>query len=104
MSARRLLEAIYEPDFSDNSMGYRPNRGAREASRKLRAAPPVVGTHSGIRPQAIVQAYSFGAASCLLAYCSLRIKMTLLGVVVLFWSDIMFYPMLALALKMWDPL
>ena len=36
MSARRLLEAIYEPDFSDNSMGYRPGRGAREASKKLR--------------------------------------------------------------------
>ena len=36
MSARRLLEAIYEPDFSDNSMGYRPGRGAREASQKLR--------------------------------------------------------------------
>lgn len=36
MSARRLLEAIYEPDFSDNSMGYRPARGAREASQKLR--------------------------------------------------------------------
>jgi len=36
MSARRLLEAIFEPDFSDNSMGYRPNRGARAASQKLR--------------------------------------------------------------------
>ena len=36
MSARRLLEAIFEPDFSDNSMGYRPGRGAREASKKLR--------------------------------------------------------------------
>jgi group II intron reverse transcriptase/maturase len=36
MSARRLLQAIYEPIFSDNSMGYRPERGAREASRKLR--------------------------------------------------------------------
>ena len=35
MSAR-LLEAIYEPIFSDNSMGYRPNRGARAASQKLR--------------------------------------------------------------------
>jgi len=36
MSARRLLEAIFEADFSDDSMGYRPKRGAREASRKLR--------------------------------------------------------------------
>lgn len=36
MSARRLLEAIFEVDFSDNSMGYRPNRGARGASKKLR--------------------------------------------------------------------
>jgi len=36
MSVRRLLEAIFEPDFLDNSMGYRPNRGAREASQKLR--------------------------------------------------------------------
>jgi group II intron reverse transcriptase/maturase len=36
MSARRLLQAIYEPIFSDNSMGYRPERGARKASRKLR--------------------------------------------------------------------
>ena len=36
MSARRLLEAIYEADFSDNSMGYRPGRSAREASRELR--------------------------------------------------------------------
>ena len=36
MSARRLLEAIFEADFSDNSMGYRPGRSAREASRHLR--------------------------------------------------------------------
>ena len=36
MSARRLLEAIYEADFSENSMGYRPGRGAREASKQLR--------------------------------------------------------------------
>ena len=35
MSARRLLEAIYEQDFLDSSMGYRPGRGAREASKKL---------------------------------------------------------------------
>lgn len=35
MSARRLLEAIYEEDFLDGSMGYRPGRGAREASRQL---------------------------------------------------------------------
>jgi len=36
MSARRLLEAIYEVDFLDSSMGYRPRRGAREAGQKLR--------------------------------------------------------------------
>jgi RNA-directed DNA polymerase len=36
MSARRLLEAIFEADFSENSMGYRPGRGAREASKQLR--------------------------------------------------------------------
>lgn len=36
MSARRLLEAIFEADFSANSMGYRPGRGAREASKQLR--------------------------------------------------------------------
>lgn len=36
MSARRLLEAIFEPDFSDNSMGYRPGRSARGASQTLR--------------------------------------------------------------------
>lgn len=35
MSARRLLEAILEADFSDNSMGYRAGRGARDASRRL---------------------------------------------------------------------
>ena len=35
MSARRLLEAIYEQDFLDNSMGYRLGRGARQASKKL---------------------------------------------------------------------
>lgn len=35
MSARRLLEAIYEQDFLDSSMGYRPERGARQASKKL---------------------------------------------------------------------
>ena len=38
MSARRLLEAIYEADFSTNSMGYRSGRGAREASKQLRDA------------------------------------------------------------------
>ena len=38
MSARRLLEAIYEADFSTNSMGYRPGRGAREAGKQLRDA------------------------------------------------------------------
>lgn len=36
MAARRLLEAIYEADFLDQSMGYRPGRGAREASKALR--------------------------------------------------------------------
>lgn len=36
MSARRLLEAIYEEDFLDCSMGYRPDRGARDASKRLR--------------------------------------------------------------------
>jgi len=64
-------------------------------------AAPVVGTHSGIRPSAIVHAYSFGVVSCLLAYCSLRIKITLLGVVALLWSGCMFYPTLERAVKMW---
>ena len=36
MSARKLLEAIYEVDFLDCSMGYRPNRSARRAGRQLR--------------------------------------------------------------------
>jgi RNA-directed DNA polymerase len=36
ISARGLLEAIFEADFSENSMGYRPGRGAREASKQLR--------------------------------------------------------------------
>jgi len=36
MAARRLLEAIFEADFLDQSMGYRPGRGAREASKALR--------------------------------------------------------------------
>ncbi len=64
-------------------------------------AVPVVGTHSGIRPSAIVNAYGFGAVSFLLAYCSLRTKITLLGIVALLWSGYMFYPMLERALKMW---
>jgi group II intron reverse transcriptase/maturase len=38
MSAKRLLEAIYEVDFIDESMGYRPNRGGRDASQQLRNA------------------------------------------------------------------
>jgi group II intron reverse transcriptase/maturase len=35
MAARRLLEAIYEEDFLEVSKGYRPNRGARDASQEL---------------------------------------------------------------------
>ncbi|MCC5790971.1 MAG: group II intron reverse transcriptase/maturase [Opitutales bacterium] len=35
-SAAKLLQAIYEEDFLDVSKGYRPNRGAREASQQLR--------------------------------------------------------------------
>ena len=35
-AARKLLEAIYEEDFLEVSKGYRPNRGAREASQQLR--------------------------------------------------------------------
>lgn len=34
-SAKRLLEAIYEADFQDESHGYRPNRGPRDASQQL---------------------------------------------------------------------
>lgn len=35
MAVARVLEAIYEQDFLDCSWGYRPKRGAREASRVL---------------------------------------------------------------------
>lgn len=35
-AASRLLQAIYEADFLDVSKGYRPKRGAREASQQLR--------------------------------------------------------------------
>lgn len=31
-AASKLLQAIYEADFLDESKGYRPNRGARDAS------------------------------------------------------------------------
>ena len=36
MAASKLLQAIYEADFLDESKGYRPNRGARDASQELR--------------------------------------------------------------------
>lgn len=32
---RRLLEAVFEPHFYDEMMGFRPNRGCHEALRKL---------------------------------------------------------------------
>jgi group II intron reverse transcriptase/maturase len=35
LAVARILEAIYEPRFLECSWGYRPNRGAREASRVL---------------------------------------------------------------------
>jgi group II intron reverse transcriptase/maturase len=35
MAASRILEAIYEADFLDSSMGYRGGRGARAATQKL---------------------------------------------------------------------
>lgn len=35
-AASQLLQAIYEADFLDVSTGYRPNRGARDASQELR--------------------------------------------------------------------
>ena len=35
-AASKLLQAIYEADFLDVSKGYRPNRGARDASQELR--------------------------------------------------------------------
>jgi group II intron reverse transcriptase/maturase len=36
LAASKLLQAIYEADFLDVSKGYRPNRGARNASQELR--------------------------------------------------------------------
>ena len=36
LAASKLLQAIYEEDFLDVSKGYRPNRGARDASQELR--------------------------------------------------------------------
>lgn len=35
MAAGKLLNAIYEADFQDSSVGYRPKKGAREATQKL---------------------------------------------------------------------
>jgi group II intron reverse transcriptase/maturase len=35
LAVARILEAIYEPRFLECSKGYRPGRGAREASRQL---------------------------------------------------------------------
>lgn len=35
LAARKLLEAIYEADFMESSVGYRPKRGARQATQKL---------------------------------------------------------------------
>jgi len=35
-AAKKLLQAIFEADFLDESKGYRPNRGARDASQELR--------------------------------------------------------------------
>src|SRR6056297_2701669 len=35
-AASKLLQAIYEADFLDESKGYRPGRGARDASQELR--------------------------------------------------------------------
>ena len=32
---RRILEAVFEPMFYDEMMGFRPNRGCHKASRKL---------------------------------------------------------------------
>ena len=34
-AVRRILEAIYEEDFLDESHGYRPGRGPRDASKRL---------------------------------------------------------------------
>ena len=38
LAAARILNAIYEADFLPCSWGYRPNRGARQASQELEAA------------------------------------------------------------------
>ena len=35
-AANKLLQAIFEADFLDESKGYRPKRGARDASQELR--------------------------------------------------------------------
>nr|WP_255518947.1 reverse transcriptase domain-containing protein [Luteolibacter marinus] len=35
-AVRRILEAIWEEDFHDESIGYRPGRGARQGSQELR--------------------------------------------------------------------
>lgn len=32
---RRILEAVFEPMFYDEMMGFRPNRGCHKAIRKL---------------------------------------------------------------------
>ena len=37
-AVRRILEAIWEEDFHDESIGYRPGRGARQGSLELREA------------------------------------------------------------------
>jgi RNA-directed DNA polymerase len=37
-AVRRILEAIWEEDFHDESIGYRPGRGARQGSHELREA------------------------------------------------------------------
>jgi len=37
-AVKRILEAIWEPDFHDESIGYRTGRGARQSSLELREA------------------------------------------------------------------
>ena len=32
---KRILEAVFEPDFYDEMMGFRPNRGCHKAIQKL---------------------------------------------------------------------
>lgn len=32
---KRILEAVFEPHFYDEMMGFRPNRGCHKALRKL---------------------------------------------------------------------